>query len=261
MRSGWIPTRNVARISVRNCTHISTTNGTGSLPLADGQKTTQSLSALRSARNRRDSAVLEAIARVRPIIPKLRDCAKHWDLAIRYRSRGSVLPGGAHYIALTSWMCVVSSSLGLASRGLSPIIPCCRRQDEFRTARRTEPNSHSLRSPEVNGFGINPTGLGRGLKPHPESLTGCDEAVGEDHGAPSADVQKPCPCESLSSRVQNLYIRLVGRWRMSSRSSAIDGKRHGSSSLRVCAGGVSSNSRTAHNDRTHFERAGWSVSD
>src|SRR5215813_1066229 len=30
MRSGWIPTRNVARISVRNCTHISTTNGTPS---------------------------------------------------------------------------------------------------------------------------------------------------------------------------------------------------------------------------------------
>src|SRR6516225_1316460 len=30
MRSGWIPTRNVARISVRNCTYISTTNGTPS---------------------------------------------------------------------------------------------------------------------------------------------------------------------------------------------------------------------------------------
>jgi hypothetical protein len=30
MRSGWIPTRNVARISVRNCTHISTKNGTAS---------------------------------------------------------------------------------------------------------------------------------------------------------------------------------------------------------------------------------------
>ena len=30
MRSGWIPTRKVARISVRNCTHISTTNGTAS---------------------------------------------------------------------------------------------------------------------------------------------------------------------------------------------------------------------------------------
>src|SRR5262245_27693337 len=28
--SGWIQTRNVARISVRNCTHISTTNGTTS---------------------------------------------------------------------------------------------------------------------------------------------------------------------------------------------------------------------------------------
>jgi hypothetical protein len=31
MRSGWIPTRNVARISVRNCTYISTTNGTPSV--------------------------------------------------------------------------------------------------------------------------------------------------------------------------------------------------------------------------------------
>ena len=30
MRSGWILTRNVARISVRNCTHISTTIGTAS---------------------------------------------------------------------------------------------------------------------------------------------------------------------------------------------------------------------------------------
>jgi len=31
--SGWIPTRKVARISVRNCTHISTTNGTTSPPV------------------------------------------------------------------------------------------------------------------------------------------------------------------------------------------------------------------------------------
>src|SRR5262249_55691876 len=30
IRSGWIPTRNVARISVRNCTHISTKIGTAS---------------------------------------------------------------------------------------------------------------------------------------------------------------------------------------------------------------------------------------
>ena len=104
----------------------------------------------------------------------------------------------------------------------------CRRQDEFRTAPRTEPNSHSLRSPEVNGFRINPTGLRRALKPHPEFLTRCDEAVGEDHGATSTDVEKPCPCESLSSCVQDLYVRLDCRWRVSSRSSAIDGDRHGS---------------------------------
>jgi hypothetical protein len=33
VRSGWIQTRNVARISARNCSHISTTNGAASLPL------------------------------------------------------------------------------------------------------------------------------------------------------------------------------------------------------------------------------------
>ena len=137
----------------------------------------------------------------------------------------------AHYVAPTCQMYAVASSLGLTSRGIAP---SCRRQDEFRTARRTEPDSHFLGSPEVNGFRINPTGVWRALKRHPEFLTRCDDAVGEDQGPPGADVNKLCPRDSLSSPVNDLYVSLVHHWHMSSRRSAIIQDRHGSSSLRLC---------------------------
>src|SRR5882757_2191095 len=91
--------------------------------------------------------------------------------AIRWFSAGSY--DGEPIVAFLDHWCV------FITRVFKPwIATSCRRQHEFGTTTRTEPDSHSAALFDVNDVGVNPADLWRVRQPHMEFLTWRDDRMG-----------------------------------------------------------------------------------